>query len=298
MANVEFIRSKLDIDKNDWVLEIGGGPTPFLRSDILADKFLEDNLHRSGQLVVDRPLVVCDAHELPFVDKSFDYVFCSQLLEHLEQPERFFEELARVGRKGYIETPNEIRERLFGWPFHKWVVDQEKNGLVLRENDLEQPFGVLFHKLQLENHEFATFCGSWHDLLNVCYEWHDTPKFRFAEHDEYSLPSEKVCLDAERAATLRMAEPYNKRAVSQRFMTTGLRKRIPQKLKQWIKRSVTHPRYGYRHSDEEANEYLQNILACPICKVKVSFEEKTRIICPKCRQRFEIKNNIPVMLKQ
>jgi len=57
----------------------------------------------------------------------------------------FFKEIARVGKRGYIETPNEIREILFGWPFHKWIVDKDDNGLVLRENDAKQIFGDFFH---------------------------------------------------------------------------------------------------------------------------------------------------------
>ena len=79
MASKESIYRKLDIHKKDWVLEIGGGPAPFNRSDILADKHLQDNTHRSGELVIDRTTVICDAQHLPFLDNSFDYIFCSQI---------------------------------------------------------------------------------------------------------------------------------------------------------------------------------------------------------------------------
>jgi len=197
MTTRNSILNNLDIMPKEWVLEIGGGSAPFQRSDILADKYFDDNTERSNSLVIDRPLVICDANYLPFVDKSFDYVFCSQVLEHIEKPELFFEEIARVGRKGYIETPNEIRERLFGWPFHKWIVDKDENGLVLRENNVEQAFSLFFHKLQLENYEFKKFCSNYHDLLNISYEWHDQPIFRYSEAGrEYRLPANKVCIDA------------------------------------------------------------------------------------------------------
>jgi SAM-dependent methyltransferase len=72
---------------------------------------------------VDRPLVVADAEELPFRDLAFDFVICSHLLEHVRNPARLLKELQRVARRGYIETPSSVHERLYGNPFHKWLVD-------------------------------------------------------------------------------------------------------------------------------------------------------------------------------
>lgn len=37
-----------------------------------------------------------DAHKLPFVDKSFDAVFCLETLEHVEDPEKVISEMYRV----------------------------------------------------------------------------------------------------------------------------------------------------------------------------------------------------------
>ncbi|MCK4237376.1 MAG: Trm112 family protein [Candidatus Krumholzibacteria bacterium] len=45
------------------------------------------------------------------------------------------------------------------------------------------------------------------------------------------------------------------------------------------------------------NEELLNILACPKCKEKVVLsEEGTFLICEKCRLRYPIENDIPIML--
>lgn len=49
------------------------------------------------------------SHQLPFADNSFDLIFCSWLLEHLELPAQDFQELSRVLRPGgrfIFITPN------------------------------------------------------------------------------------------------------------------------------------------------------------------------------------------------
>lgn len=45
------------------------------------------------------------------------------------------------------------------------------------------------------------------------------------------------------------------------------------------------------------NKDLLDILACPKCKEKVSLnEEGTYLICEKCRVRYPIEDDIPIML--
>jgi uncharacterized protein YbaR (Trm112 family) len=40
---------------------------------------------------------------------------------------------------------------------------------------------------------------------------------------------------------------------------------------------------------------LLEILACPACKAPVK-QERDRIVCTKCRRRYPIRDDIPVML--
>ena len=47
-----------------------------------------------------------DGENLPFKDKEFDYVICNQVLEHVENPEKFISEQCRVASRGYMETPS------------------------------------------------------------------------------------------------------------------------------------------------------------------------------------------------
>ena len=119
-----------DIEPHELVLDVGSGGWPFLRADHLADKYLGGTSHRVEEIVQDhRPMYEVDLEALSFADKSYDFVFCSHVLEHLEHPGRAIRELARVGRRGYIEVPTRFSDILFNFtrlPYHhRW------HGLVL-----------------------------------------------------------------------------------------------------------------------------------------------------------------------
>tara|TARA_Y200000002_G_C22493319_1_gene583979 strand:- start:103 stop:759 length:657 start_codon:yes stop_codon:yes gene_type:complete len=63
--------------------------------------------------------------KLPFKDKEFDYVICTHVIEHVNDPIFFKKEIERVGKSGYIELPTRLNdnmvfgcdEDIFG---HKW----------------------------------------------------------------------------------------------------------------------------------------------------------------------------------
>ena len=40
---------------------------------------------------------------------------------------------------------------------------------------------------------------------------------------------------------------------------------------------------------------LLEILACPLCKTEVVFEDE-KIVCTKCGRRYPVKDDIPIML--
>ena len=126
------------------VLEIGSGDNPNPRADILVDKFLFDNTERGGNIVIDRPIVVADAHHLPFKDGVFAYTICSHILEHMDDPLQFVSELTRVSQAGYIQSPSEIAERTFHWAFHRWYVNLIGDTIILHPREPEEPFGEFF----------------------------------------------------------------------------------------------------------------------------------------------------------
>lgn len=73
--------------------------------------------------------LVSDAGEIPYPDDRFDVVFADNVMEHLDQPEQVFAEIARVLRPGgtlLFKTPNRTHympliARLTPHRFHQWI---------------------------------------------------------------------------------------------------------------------------------------------------------------------------------
>lgn len=67
--------------------------------------------------------VVGDGCRLPFGDDAFDFVFSNSVIEHVSDHEAFAREIARVGKKYYVQTPNKwfvIEPHLMA-PFIHWL---------------------------------------------------------------------------------------------------------------------------------------------------------------------------------
>lgn len=103
------------IEPADKVLDIGSGHIPFPLATHLSDITLnDDNYGRAGvpfKHVDGKPVFECNIENMPFGDKEFDFVYCSHVLEHSQDPEKACREMMRVARRGFIETPT--RERTF-----------------------------------------------------------------------------------------------------------------------------------------------------------------------------------------
>jgi len=126
-------RTPLPITPEMVVLDLGSGAFPNARANILCDRDLVDNRHRAGlAVVIDRPLVRADATALPFGTGSVDFVIASHLAEHIEDPEAFCAELARVSKAGYIETPSPLADYLLDEEYHIWRVGHRNGALVFR----------------------------------------------------------------------------------------------------------------------------------------------------------------------
>jgi len=175
-------RFDIRISPNDHVLDVGGGNNPYPRANIVVDKFPISNYHRSGNLKIlkKQKFVVAGGENLPFKDKTFDYVISSHVLEHVNNPSIFLEEISRVGKKGYIEAPSLIGEYLIPKKSHKWVVLELDEKIVLMEKNIINltpsiEFGDLFQKYIAPNSiEFRILMKTYPNLFTVRYEWKES----------------------------------------------------------------------------------------------------------------------------
>lgn len=123
------------IKKGDKVLDIGSGYDPFPLATHLADFYEGETSHRARKLVKDnRPFIKCDIENMPFKDKEFDFVYCSHVLEHVKDPSKACEELMRISKRGYIETPTKTSDILFnikrGDDHHRWNITIRGNSVI------------------------------------------------------------------------------------------------------------------------------------------------------------------------
>lgn len=127
-----------DIKEQDKVLDIGSGGHPFPLATHLADFYEFETTHRSDELKRDhRPFTACNVESTPFTDKEFDFVYCSHVLEHVENPAKACEELMRISKRGYIETPTKTSDIMFNFAripnHHKWHTQLLADTLVFIE---------------------------------------------------------------------------------------------------------------------------------------------------------------------
>ncbi|MDS4020243.1 MAG: methyltransferase domain-containing protein [Candidatus Competibacter sp.] len=168
------------------VLDVGSGGKPYPRSDILFDR-LTGSEHRCGtSMMIDRPAVFGDATKLPFKDKSFDFVVASHILEHIANPGVFLDELQRVGKAGYIETPNIIFERLHPYDIHCLEVVSIDKVLHIykKKQPIEDSFLGCLNFLQ-KDQMWKSFFFEKPDMFHVRYFWKEKIEY-FIHNPEVS----------------------------------------------------------------------------------------------------------------
>ena len=252
----------MNIRPADFVLEIGSGHNPKARSDVLCDKFIDDDHHRGGGIVADRSMIEADGQHLPFADRSFDYVICSHVLEHVENPKLMISELERVASRGYIEVPSEISERLYGWSYHLWIFNLIDGKLLIQKKvDLNQ-FGQLFHTLVTQDKHFLHFHKKYHPIFLVHYEWEQKIDSEFRDSN---------------APWLEKWRPI-------------IKDLLPRKMVSSLKTMIAKQR-------RQPSKTLRDIVVCPSCKEEVKWEDKI-IYCSHCDTDYPIVGGIPRLIPE
>lgn len=171
-------RLTLGIPPSFLVLEVGSGGNPYPRANVLLDAYEETRERHWTTLIHDRPTVLSFGENLPFKDKSFDYVIAAHVLEHTPYPEKFLAELQRVARAGYIETPDAFMERINPYKDHRLEVTLRDEGLVIRkkpawiyDSDLVELYearikGIVTRETITQNAAEFHMRYFWHDCIN------------------------------------------------------------------------------------------------------------------------------------
>jgi len=105
-------------------------------TDISHVRIKRANVKRS----INENFLICDAEHLPFQDEAFDFILCSEVLEHLPQPDNSLHEINR--------TLTQDGQLILTSPSSKSFVEKRSKGLPLLSisRDLETIIGQLARK--------------------------------------------------------------------------------------------------------------------------------------------------------
>lgn len=171
--------NQFDVQSDAIVLDIGSGGDPFPFATFLTDRFIEPTRHRTAQLKRNnKPFFISAIEQLPFADKSIDFIFCSHVLEHVDNPVVACSEIVRTAKRGYIETPTLAKDMLFGWAkgMHKWHLLAISNKLLFfeySERELEGARSNAWSQLIFSRyyHPLQDLFFKNQDIFNVMFNW-------------------------------------------------------------------------------------------------------------------------------
>jgi SAM-dependent methyltransferase len=100
------------------ILDVGGGSSyyfPFATDifDINTSDYIKESIKNEKNEIKTHNVDI-DFDKFPFYDNFFNFVYCRHTLEDIQNPQNAFNEIIRVSKRGYIETPSPICEIIKG----------------------------------------------------------------------------------------------------------------------------------------------------------------------------------------
>ncbi len=128
----------------------------------------------------DKTFIKINEKKLPFKDKEFDFIIASHVAEHVEDISYFFNELARVGKKGYIEVPTKLEDNLVfeNKKAHIWhlVFDDVNNKLNISKK-------IQYIEPILTVSTIKKFNDYFRESLIIELWWEDSIEFNIVENN-------------------------------------------------------------------------------------------------------------------
>ena len=265
-------RLHVPADPNALVLEVGSGGNPYPRANVLLDAYEETRERHWVPLVADRPTVLGFVEKLPFKDKAFDFVIASHVLEHSRDPAAFVGELQRVGRAGYIETPDALMESLYPYPDHRLEVTVRDQTLVVRKKAAWKNDPRIAEYFEAK--ATPEFRGSL--VLNHPFEFH--VRYYWSERIPLRIVNPETVLAEEGP----LANPPSGAAPPPG--SAGLREKLRGASRRWLSQRARN-----------ATLDLAALLACPNCRQGVEKQDAC-YACKACGKSYPIRNGIPVFI--
>ena len=186
----------LPVKRRELVLDIGSGGYPYPRADILVDRISGAEHRNNLSLITDRITVLSDARRMPFKDKSIDFSIASHVLEHISKPETFIQEMTRVSKRGYIEVPSALFERLFPYNIHCLEIDCINQELIIQKKSkpVIDEFLSSFYYLDKKG-TLGKIMHNNPELFHVRLFWEGEIKFKIVNNQVDSSWVESIYFD-------------------------------------------------------------------------------------------------------
>jgi SAM-dependent methyltransferase len=267
-----FRRLYCPVPKESLVLEVGSGGSPYFRANVLVDAYSQTRERHWAPFITDRPSVLGFGENLPFKDKAFDFVIASHVLEHSENPKQFLDELQRVAKAGYIETPDAFMERINPYWDHRSEVTVRDGILLVRKKaswkvddelvDLyEEKAKVIIAKKTIPQNPFA---------FHTRFYWRESISYEILNpmtDSSWEPPT----------------FPY----------TTSVSRTVRAKLGQ-IGLNITRKIMSQNRRNSKIP--IKDLLICPACKSADLKFENLQIHCQNCGTSYRDINGVPELI--
>lgn len=108
------------------VLDVGCGQNPYKHLfNSRKTKYYAIDIVESGRFGYENSQnLKFDGQHLPFLDESFDYFLCTEVLEHVEEPQKLIDEIYRVLKSkaaGVITVPWSVRSHYIPYDYYRFT---------------------------------------------------------------------------------------------------------------------------------------------------------------------------------